>query len=64
MSERNIKAAPDYTAAAITMLGINLMWIFFVVWVIYGFVPVLILAIVINHLINRLETRQAARATG
>ena len=45
MSERKISSAPDYTNAAITMLGVNLMWIFFAIWVLYGFVPVLVLAV-------------------
>ncbi|MBE1284948.1 MAG: histidinol phosphate aminotransferase [Rhodobacteraceae bacterium] len=50
-------AAPDYTAAAITMLGVNLMWIFFVLWVLIGFIPVLLLAACINHGISRFELR-------
>ncbi|UWQ89824.1 histidinol phosphate aminotransferase [Aliisedimentitalea scapharcae] len=45
--------APDYTNAAITMLGVNLMWIFFVIWVLFGVVPVLLLALLINHGIDR-----------
>ena len=47
--------APDYTRAAITMLGVNLLWVFFVIWVIFGFVPVLLLAVLINHAITRFE---------
>ncbi|MGR3614627.1 MAG: histidinol phosphate aminotransferase [Paracoccaceae bacterium] len=47
--------APDYTAAALTMLAVNLMWIFFVLWVVLGVFPVLMLAAVINHGITRLE---------
>lgn len=54
----NRPPAPDYTAAAITMLGVNLMWIFFVLWVLAGFVPVLLLAILINHGIDRFEALQ------
>ncbi|MBY6135264.1 histidinol phosphate aminotransferase [Leisingera sp. XS_AS12] len=48
---------PDMFAATITFAGINLMWIFFVLWVLYGLVPVLVLAVLINHLITRLEIR-------
>jgi len=51
---RERTAAPNYTDAAITMLGVNLLWIFFVLWVLFGFVPVVILAILINHGIDRL----------
>jgi len=55
MTERNIQRAPDFTSAAITMLGVNLLWIFFVIWVIWGFVPVLVLAAPINRGINRFK---------
>lgn len=48
---------PDLFTAAITFAGMNLMWIFFVVWMMYGLVPVLVLAVLINHLITRLEAR-------
>ncbi|OED48162.1 histidinol phosphate aminotransferase [Leisingera sp. S232] len=50
-------AMPDFFTAAIMFVGINLMWIFFVVWVLYGLVPVLVLAVLINHFITRLEIR-------
>ena len=48
---------PDFFNAAITFAGINLMWIFFVIWVMYGMVPVLVLAVLINHFITRLDIR-------
>ncbi|KIC12337.1 histidinol phosphate aminotransferase [Leisingera sp. ANG-M1] len=48
---------PDFFTAAITFAGINLMWIFFVIWVMYGLVPVLVLAVLINHFITRLDIR-------
>ena len=47
--------APDYTSAALTMLGVNMMWIFFVIWLAYGLLPVLILAALINRWITRLQ---------
>ncbi|UWQ38394.1 histidinol phosphate aminotransferase [Leisingera aquaemixtae] len=48
---------PDFFTAAITFTGINLMWIFFVIWVMYGLVPVLVVAVLINHFITRLDIR-------
>ena len=48
---------PDLFTAAITFAGMNLMWVFFVIWMMYGLVPVLVLAVLINHLISRLEAR-------
>ncbi|MBY6066880.1 histidinol phosphate aminotransferase [Leisingera aquaemixtae] len=50
-------AMPDFFTAAIMFAGINLMWIFFVIWVMYGMVPVLVVAVLVNHFINRLEIR-------
>lgn len=49
--------APDLFSAAITFAGINLMWVFFALWVAFGIVPVLLLAVFLNHLINRVELR-------
>lgn len=50
--------APDLFSAAITFVGINLMWVFFALWVLFGMVPVLLLAVFINHMITRIEIRQ------
>lgn len=47
--------APDYTSAALTMLGVNMMWIFFVIWIAFGILPVLVIAALINHGITRLQ---------
>jgi hypothetical protein len=58
MSERHISSAPDYTVAALTMMGVNLLWIFFLIWVVYGFAPVVLLALLINHFVDRLAARR------
>ncbi|PCJ05251.1 MAG: histidinol phosphate aminotransferase [Rhodobacteraceae bacterium] len=55
MHDQKLRRTPDLLAAAVTFLGINMMWIFFVVWMLYGLVPVLVLAVLINHVITRLE---------
>ena len=57
MHDQKLPRKPDILAAAITFLGINMMWIFFVIWMLYGLVPVLVLAVLINHVIDRLEQR-------
>lgn len=57
MSERNLTPAPDYTNAALIMLGVNLTWVFVTIWAIFGLLPVLVLAAAINHLINRKAAR-------
>ena len=57
MHDQKLSRTPDILAAAVTFLGINMMWIFFVIWMLYGMVPVLVLAVLVNHFITRLEQR-------
>lgn len=57
MRERENSPAPDYTTPALVMLWINLMGAFFVLWAVYGLVPVLVLAAAIHHGIARIEAR-------
>ena len=58
MDDKRIGAAPDYTNAALTMLGINLMWIMFVVWMLWGLVPTLMLAFAVNHWVEHVAARR------
>ena len=58
MDDKRIGTAPDYTNAAITMLGINIMWIMFVIWMLWGMVPVLMLAFVVNHFVEYVAARR------
>jgi hypothetical protein len=58
MTDRKVTAAPDYTNAALIMLGVNLIWLFWVVWALWGVIPVLVLAAGLNHLIGRLALRR------
>lgn len=55
MHDRERKPAPNYTTAALTMLCVNLLWIFGVIWAVYGIVPVLLIGLIANHLIDRLQ---------
>ncbi|TMV07752.1 hypothetical protein FGK63_09815 [Ruegeria sediminis] len=57
MRDRNIGRAPDYTVAALTMLGVNLLWIFFTVWALWGFLAALALAWALNYGITLLSRR-------
>lgn len=45
----------DLFAAALSFVGLNLMWVLFAGWMLFGMVPVLIFALFLNHLIDRLE---------
>lgn len=58
MDHRQKGRAPDYTNAAITMLGINLMWIFFVIWMLWGMVPVILIAVGVNHFVEYVAAKR------
>ncbi|WP_425045607.1 hypothetical protein [Primorskyibacter sp. S87] len=60
MDDHRLPKAPDYTTAALTMLWVNLLWIFFVAWAMLGFVPTLVLAAILNHGISRLALARSA----
>ena len=58
MPDREIREAPDYSNAALTMLGVNLLWCFGLVWALFGFWTTILLALILNHGITRLSTRR------
>ncbi|WP_146347267.1 hypothetical protein [Falsiphaeobacter marinintestinus] len=58
MSNRQITAAPDYTLPALVMMGVNLTWVFFVIWAMWGLLPVIVMGLILNHAITRLEDRR------
>ncbi|MDF9303294.1 hypothetical protein HGD90_00985 [Rhodobacteraceae bacterium R_SAG7] len=47
----------EFLSATLSFLAVNLLWIFFALWLLFGMVPVLLLAVTMNHMINRLEVR-------
>lgn len=55
------KRVEDYTTAALVLLLINLLWIFGAIWAIWGFAPVILLGLVLNHMITRLQVVRARR---
>ena len=56
-------AAPDFTQACIVMFGINLTWIFVVIWAIWGLLAVAITGWLVNRLIARIDVvRNGGRA--
>ena len=62
MRDRPIAEAPNYTNACLVMFGVNLMWIFTVIWAIWGFLFVLLTGAALNHLMTRLKERAMTRA--
>ena len=59
MRGRPHNRAPDYTDAALVMGGVNLIWIFMLLWAVFGFWSVLAAGAALNALIARLASRRA-----
>jgi len=59
VTDHQTSTAPNYTNPALMMLGLNLTSAFFVLWALYGLVPLLLLAVTLNHIITRLDDRHA-----
>ncbi|MFC4671715.1 hypothetical protein ACFO5X_24405 [Seohaeicola nanhaiensis] len=55
--DRSTGIAPNYTTPALIMLGVNLGWLFLLIWATAGMAAVLLLAMALNHLITRLRDR-------
>ena len=51
----NLKTAPDYTVAALVMGFVNLLWIFGVIWALFGLPAVMATGYVLNLGIERLR---------
>ncbi|MCR9127248.1 MAG: hypothetical protein NXH82_14130 [Rhodobacteraceae bacterium] len=61
MADRDIRSAPDYTVPALVMMGVNLIWIFLAIWAAFGLLPVLLLALGLNHVLERVAARRGVR---
>ena len=47
-------SAPNFTQACVVMFGVNIAWIFMVIWAIWGILAVAATGWVLNKLINRI----------
>jgi hypothetical protein len=52
MRDRRIGRAPDYTNAALIMIGVNLFCAFVTLWAFWGLVPVVLLGAGLNRAIG------------
>lgn len=59
MDRRHPQPAPNYTNAALTMGWINLMWVFMVIWGLWGLLPVLLISAGLNRGITWLALRRS-----
>jgi len=62
MSKGQLDAAPNYTAPALVMGAVNLLWMLMVVWAMFGFTAVLGVGYVLDRMIVWLARRH--RRTG
>ncbi|MEO0938609.1 MAG: hypothetical protein AAFY38_10695 [Pseudomonadota bacterium] len=58
MDDHNMRSAPDYKAACVVMFGVNLAWIFFAIWAIWGLLGAGALAWAVNRWLIWLERRR------
>lgn len=62
MREFGISSAPNFTRSCVVMFGVNVTWIFTVIWAIWGLVFVMLLGAFINHMMTRLKERAQLKA--
>lgn len=48
-------AAPNFTQACVVMFGVNIAWIFMVIWAIWGLIAVAAIGWIIHLVIGRIE---------
>ena len=58
---RPIQPVQDFTNTCLVMAFVNLLWVLVLVFVLWGMPAVMVLAVVLNAGINRLEHRWSRR---
>lgn len=51
----NRPAAPNFTQACVVMFGVNITWIFMVIWAVWGIIAVAVTGWLIHQLIERID---------
>lgn len=59
MNNKHPGRVEDYTTANLVLIFVNMLWIFGVIWSTWGLAPVILVALVLNHLITRLQILKA-----
>lgn len=52
-------SAPNYTNACIAMFGVNIAWIFFAIWAVWGLIAVAVTGWAINRVISYIGNRRS-----
>lgn len=55
------KPVEDYTTVNMILIFANMLWVFVALWSFWGLGVVLILALLLNHLITRLDSARRRR---
>ena len=58
MRDNNDRPAPDFTHACIVMFGVNIMWIFIVIWITWGMLAVALCGWGVKVFIDRIAQRR------
>lgn len=58
MRDNYDRPAPDFTHACIVMFGVNIMWIFIVIWITWGMLAVALCGWAVKVLIDRIAQRR------
>lgn len=54
---RQVRRVENYTTAALVTGLLNLLWVLMVIWALWGFPAVLLVALILNYAITWLERR-------
>ena len=57
MNNHPTQSAPNFTNACIVMFGVNIFWLFMVIWVVWGLLAVALCGWAVNLLINWIAQR-------
>ncbi|WP_289080041.1 hypothetical protein [uncultured Sulfitobacter sp.] len=52
------QAAPNYTSACVVMFGVNILWLFVVIWALWGLLAVALSGWAVNAMIDRIAARR------
>ncbi len=62
MQTEQRKPVENYFTPTMVLLGVNLVWILAAIWQAFGFLSVVLVAVILNHMITRLDQSRRRRA--
>ncbi|NKX47721.1 hypothetical protein HGG67_05710 [Rhodobacteraceae bacterium R_SAG8] len=52
------QSAPNYNSACVVMFGVNILWLFVVIWALWGLLAVALSGWAVNAMIDRIAARR------